>query len=73
MSGLSPDRRAAWAALRLAPTFQQTAALIDLEGASLAASPDVSCLAVEILEAAQALERVRQALAVLLDNPTNRG
>lgn len=73
MSGLSPDRRAAPASLRLAPTFSQQAALIDLEGASLAASPAVSCLAVEILEAAQALERVRQALAVLLDNPTNRG
>ena len=69
VSGLSPDRRAVLAALRLAPTFSQQAALIDLEGASLAASPAVSCLAVEILEAAQALERARQALTILLDGP----
>ena len=65
VNALTPDRRAALAALRLAPSFAQQAALLDLARAEGAASPAVAGLAAAVLAAARNLEAARRALAAV--------
>lgn len=60
---LTPNKRCLLAARRLAPTMQQQAAIIDIEGASLAADREITEAAARVIEAHQ---RYCEALADLL-------